>query len=77
MKTLSELDNRWCKSVARAYMAISGLLEIQEEYQNWRDAFREGLESQLADKLDIICESDLGSPQRSMQRAYLNALKRT
>jgi hypothetical protein len=50
---------RWMEAVAKAREGIDALVELVEEYQEWRDNLPENLDcSPLAEKLDAII--DLG-----------------
>ncbi len=53
---------RWADAASRAVAALEELLEIQGEYQEWRDNLPENLEaSAIGEKLDAICDLDIES----------------
>ncbi len=51
---------RWAKAISDAQAGVADLIEIQEEYQEWRDNIPENLEeSAVVEKLDAVVELDL------------------
>ena len=61
---------RWQEAAGRAEDGLSELVEIQQEYQDWRDNLPENLESSnVASKLDEVCDLDLESALETAQEA--------
>ncbi len=53
---------RWVAACSKAMDGLQELIELQEEYQEWRDNLPEQLESSaVAEKLDTIVDMDLQS----------------
>ncbi len=53
---------RWADAAQRAEAALQDLLDIQSEYESWRDGLPENLQSSpVAEKLEAICDIDLAS----------------
>ena len=51
---------RWATACANAETAINSLIELQSEYQDWRDGLPDNLDdSAVAGKLDTIIDLDL------------------
>ncbi len=58
---------RWNAAVSDAQDAIARLLEVQEEYLEWRNSIPENLEdTPVVEKLDVICELWIGAAQDLM-----------
>ena len=61
---------RWAAALDKANESVAALVELQEQYQEWRDNLPENLESSaLAEKLDEVPQVDLQSAQASLEEA--------
>ena len=61
---------QWAAAISDADDAIQRLIDLQGEYQEWRDGLPENLEtSVVAEKLDAIIELDLESAQSAIGEA--------
>jgi len=61
---------RWAAAISDAQDGISRLIELQEEYQEWRDSIPENLEeSPIVEKLDAMTEFDFESMQSDLEDA--------
>ena len=61
---------RWAAALDKANESVAALVELQEQYQEWRDNLPENLESSaLAEKLDEVTQVDLQSAQASLEEA--------
>jgi hypothetical protein len=62
--------DRWAAAASEASDAISRLVELQSEYQEWRDGLPENLEnSPTAEKLDAVCDLDLQGASDTLDEA--------
>jgi phage anti-repressor protein len=62
--------DRWMEAAQTAADALSTLLDIQEEYQEWYDNMPEQLQSgATGEKLSAICDLDIESAQSTAQEA--------
>lgn len=69
MKPKSRIK-RWAEAATKAEQAIEELIEIQSEFQDWRDNLPENLEaSPVAEKLDAVIELDLEGAHEAVQEA--------
>ena len=60
----------WGQTAADAESALSDLNDVKEEYQNWLDNLPENLQSSnLADKLQTVCDIDIDSALDVAQEA--------
>lgn len=51
---------RWSDACSRALSAIQDLIDLQQEYQGWRENLPENLDSSpISEKLDAIMELDI------------------
>ncbi len=51
---------RWADATQKAIEAIEDILEIQQEYEDWKESLPENLESStLGEKLEEVCEMDI------------------
>lgn len=66
---MASRPQRWERAIDRARQdamdaadgAVSDLLELQQEYQDWRNALPENMEcTPTAEKLDDVCDLELG-----------------
>lgn len=70
MSKVESRPKRWANAIQDAQDAISRLIELQEEYQEWRDNLHENLESSaLAEKLDSVCDLDLEGAKDTLDEA--------
>jgi hypothetical protein len=61
---------RWGAAAGAAIEAINELIELQGDYESWRDNLPENFQSStLADKLDAVCELDFDSALGTIQEA--------
>jgi hypothetical protein len=61
---------RWAAACAKASEGLSELVELQQEYQEWRDNLPENVASSpLGEKLDGVCELDLEGAQSTVEDA--------
>lgn len=59
---------RWARLTALADEAISELVDVQQEYREWRDGIPENLEeSPVVEKLDAVLEFELEEMQSQIQ----------
>ena len=53
---------RWQAAAVQAVEALQELVDIQSEYEGWRDTLPENLQSSaVGEKLDAVCDIDLSS----------------
>lgn len=68
-KTLSRAK-RWADAAQRAEDALQELVDIQQEFSDWKDNLPENLQSStLGDKLETVCDLDLSSALETAQEA--------
>jgi hypothetical protein len=61
---------RWFSAVSAAESALADLLELQQQYQEWRDNQPENFQGTIVDeKLNAICDLDLQSALDTIQEA--------
>lgn len=61
---------RWGEAASKAEEALTELVEVQQEYQNWLDNLPENLQqSALGEKLQTVCDLDLQSALDTIQEA--------
>lgn len=54
--------DRWVDASMRAEDALQELLDIQSEFESWRDGLPENLQtSAVGEKLDAVCDIDIQS----------------
>jgi len=71
--TRQSRSQRWANSCAAAEAALQSLLDIQSEYQEWKENLPENLEdSPVGEKLDEVCDLEIQSALDMVQDA--NAL---
>ena len=69
MKPLSR-SKRWAAAAAKADEGLSELVDLQAEFQDWRDNLPENLESSpVAEKLDAVCDLELDDVHSTIQEA--------
>src|SRR5215471_15944409 len=62
--------SQWGQTAADAESALSDLNDVREEYNNWLDNLPENLQSSnLADKLQTVCDIDIESALDVAQEA--------
>lgn len=62
--------DRWHDAAGRALAALNDLIEVQEEYQEWRDNLPENLQgSALGEKLNDVADMDLESARDTVEEA--------
>jgi len=61
---------RWADAAGRAEEAINELVDLQQEYSDWKDNLPENLgQSVLGEKLEEVCGLDLESAQSTVSEA--------
>jgi hypothetical protein len=61
---------RWADALSRAQDGISALIDLQQEYRDWRDGLPENLESStVAGKLDAVIDLDIEGAQDMLNEA--------
>ncbi len=61
-KRIFSRASRWIDAATRAEDALQELLEIQSEFESWRDNLPESLQSTAtAEMLETICDIDVNS----------------
>lgn len=61
---------RWSEAASAATAALEMLVEIQQEYSDWKDNLPENLQaSALGEKLEAVCDLDLESALSTVQDA--------
>jgi Protein of unknown function (DUF3102) len=62
--------DRWLSAVSAAESALGDLLELQQQYQEWRDNQPENFQGTIVDeKLNAMCDLDLQSALDTIQEA--------
>lgn len=68
---------QWADAAGRAEQALQELVDLQSEYQEWKDNMPENLQSSpLGEKLDTLCDLDLQSALDTAQEANAAELPR-
>lgn len=63
-------SHRWSDAANRAEAALQDLLDIQQEYEEWKDNLPENLQqSALGEKLEAVCDLDLQGAQDTISEA--------
>jgi hypothetical protein len=61
---------RWGEAASAASAALTDLKDIQQEFQDWMDNLPENLQSSnLADKLQTVCDLDIEGAQSTIEEA--------
>ncbi len=64
---------QWSEAANAAEQAVQVLVDLQQEYQEWKDNLPENLESSpVGEKLEAVCDLDLSGALDTIQEA--NAL---
>lgn len=63
-------STRWMEAANAAEAALQNLLDVQQEYQEWRDNLPENLDSSpIAEKLDAVIDLDIQGALDMVQEA--------
>lgn len=61
---------RWSEACSDAIDALSRLVDLQSEYQDWLDNLPENLaDSPVGEKLQAVCDLDLSGAQSTVEEA--------
>lgn len=61
---------RWSEACSQASSAIQTLVDLQQEFSDWKDNLPENLSSStLGEKLEAVCDIDLDGAQQSIEEA--------
>lgn len=53
-------SSKWHEACSKAREALSELVDLKSEYEEWRDALPENLQSSaLGEKLEAVCDLDI------------------
>jgi hypothetical protein len=62
--------DRWSAAVSRALSGLEELVEIQQEYAEWKENLGDSFEgSQTKEKLEAVCELDLEEAKGTVEEA--------
>lgn len=63
-------SKRWARASSVARDAVSELLDIQSEFEEWRDSLPENLQqSAVGEKLETICDLDIQGAMDTLDEA--------
>lgn len=61
---------RWAEAAGEAIAALETLMDLQTEYEDWKDNLPENLaQSAMGEKLETVCDLDLSSALDTAQEA--------
>lgn len=61
---------RWAEAAEAAEAALNTLLEVQQEYEEWKDNLPENLQdSPVGEKLEAVCDLDIQGAIDTVQEA--------
>ena len=68
--TTKSRPQQWAEAAAKALEGLEALIELQQDYETWRDSLPENLqESAVGEKLEAICGLDLEGALETAQEA--------
>ena len=61
---------RWQEAASNAVVGLQALIDIQSEYEEWRNNLPDNLQATvLGEKLDTVCDLDLDAAQETVTEA--------